>query len=228
MKLIDMTGWVMAEHGVPDSRATVLYRVDDVVSPCGSKSTMWQCRCECGKEFVTSGVNLRNGHTKSCGCYITEKLRASRTTHHETGSRLYHIWQGMKSRCYNPHNKRYKTYGARGIKVCDEWRDSYGRFMEWALKTGYDDSAKRGEYTIERKDTNSDYSPSNCTWLTIQEQASNKTTNINITANGVTHNMTEWADILGTTASTICQRLKRGWDEIEAVTVPIGSMRHGK
>ncbi len=228
MKFIDMTGWVMSEHGVSDSRITVLYRTDDFISPCGSRSTMWQCRCKCGKEFVTSGVYLRNGHTKSCGCYIAEKLRASRTTHHETGSRLYHIWQGMKSRCYNPHNKRYKTYGARGIKVCDEWRDSYAAFMEWALNTGYDDSARRGEYTIERKNTNGDYSPLNCTWLTIQEQASNKTSNVNITANGVTHNMTEWADILGTTASTICQRLKRGWNEVEAVTVPIGAIRHGK
>ena len=88
----------MSEHGVKDSRVTALYRIDDKVSPCGSKMTMWKCRCECGNEFVTSGVYLRNGHTKSCGCYIAEKLRESRVTHNKTGCRLYHIWQSMKSR----------------------------------------------------------------------------------------------------------------------------------
>ena len=223
-----MTGWVMSEHGVKDSRVTALYRIDDKVSPCGSKMTMWKCRCECGNEFVTSGVYLRNGHTKSCGCYIAEKLRESRVTHNKTGCRLYHIWQSMKSRCYNQNNKRYKTYGARGIKVCDEWRNSYDAFERWALQNGYNENAKRGEYTIERIDTNGDYSPLNCTWLTIQEQANNKTNNVNITVNGITRNITEWAGILGTTASTICQRLKRGWDEAEAVTTPMRAIRHEK
>ena len=78
MKLIDMTGWIMREHNVPNSHVTVLYRVDDFVSPCGSKSTMWKCRCDCGKEFVTSGVYLRNGHTKSCGCYNIDNLKKSK------------------------------------------------------------------------------------------------------------------------------------------------------
>lgn len=226
MKLIDMTGWIMREHNVPNSHVTVLYRVDDFVSPCGSKSTMWKCRCDCGKEFVTSGVYLRNGHTKSCGCYNIDNLKKSKAIHHETGSRLYCVWQGMKSRCYNPHNKRYNAYGVRGIKVCDEWRSSYESFKQWALSTGYGESAERGIYTIERKDTNGDYTPSNCTWLTIQEQASNKTTNINITVNGVTHNMTEWANILGTTPSTICHRLKAGWSKANAVTMPVRRIQH--
>lgn len=228
MKFIDMTGWVMSNHGVKDSRVTVLYRIEDKVSPCGSKTTMWKCRCECGNDFVTSGVYLRNGHTKSCGCYIAEKLRESRATHNKTGCRLYHIWQSMKSRCYNQNNKRYKTYGARGIKVCDEWYNSYEAFEKWAFQNGYNENAKRGEYTIERIDTNGDYSPSNCTWLTIQEQANNKTNNVNITVNGITRNITEWASILGTTASTICQRLKRGWDDVEAVTTPMKAIRHEK
>ena len=226
MKLIDMTGWIMREHNVPNSHVTVLYRVDDFVSPCGSKSTMWKCRCDCGKEFVTSGVYLRNGHTKSCGCYNIDNLKKSKAIHHETGSRLYCVWQGMKSRCYNPHNKRYNAYGVRGIKVCDGWRSSYESFKQWALSTGYGESAERGIYTIERKDTNGDYTPSNCTWLTIQEQASNKTTNINITVNGVTHNMTEWANILGTTPSTICHRLKAGWSKANAVTMPARRIQH--
>ena len=96
------------------------------------------------------------------------------------------------------------------------------------MQNGYNENAKRGEYTIERIDTNGDYSPLNCTWLTIQEQANNKTNNVNITVNGITRNITEWAGILGTTASTICQRLKRGWDEAEAVTTPMRAIRHEK
>lgn len=218
----------MREHGVEDSRITVLCRAEDFISPCGSRSTMWKCRCNCGKEFITSGVYLRNGHTKSCGCYNVENLIASRTKHHETGSRLYTIWNGMKSRCYNPHNKRYGSYGKRGIKVCDEWRNSYESFRDWALETGYDKDAQRGVCTIERKDINGDYCPQNCTWVTNQEQLKNKTTNVNITVNGITHNMTEWADIIGVSPSTIYQRLKSGWDEIEAVTIPARGKRHGK
>lgn len=74
-KFIDMTGWVMSEHGINDSRITVLKRVEDYISPKGYRVTQWECKCECGNIFVTSGNNLRDGTTKSCGCLQKEVAR---------------------------------------------------------------------------------------------------------------------------------------------------------
>jgi hypothetical protein len=69
-KFVDMTGWVMSEHGVPDSLLTVIRRADDYVSPSGARHTKWVCKCSCGnqKEIVSSSKMLRNGDIKSCGC----------------------------------------------------------------------------------------------------------------------------------------------------------------
>lgn len=74
-KFIDMTGWVMKEHGVPDSRITVLRRVDDYISPKGYHITQWECQCDCGNIFVSSGNNIKNGVAKSCGCLQREIAR---------------------------------------------------------------------------------------------------------------------------------------------------------
>ena len=73
-KLIDMTGWVMSEHGVPDSRLTVLQRVEDHVTSSGQRSPQWLCECSCceHKQIVARGANIRNGITKSCGCLQIE------------------------------------------------------------------------------------------------------------------------------------------------------------
>lgn len=95
-----------------------------------------------------------------------------------SNTRLYKIWGSMKGRCTTPSHTSFKNYGARGITVCQEWMDDFGAFREWAMATGYDETAPRGQYTLERKDTNGPYSPENCCWLTIQEQERNKRTNL--------------------------------------------------
>ena len=80
--------------------------------------------------------------------------------------RAYRIWQGMKKRCYNPKDHHYYIYGGRGIKVCDEWKNSSDAFLEWAYSHGYSD-----ELEIDRIDSNGDYCPENCQWITKSENA---------------------------------------------------------
>nr|DAI90237.1 MAG TPA: homing endonuclease [Caudoviricetes sp.] len=82
----------------------------------------------------------------------------------------------MKQRCTNSNHVKFNHYGGRGIKVCDEWlgKDGFKNFYEWAMANGYNPNAAYGECTIDRIDTNADYCPDNCRWITIQEQQRNR------------------------------------------------------
>ena len=157
-----------------------------------------------------SGSVNKNGDTR--GCFIT---------HGKSKTRLYNIWSDMKRRCYNPKNKRYNRYGGRGISVCDEWKDDFQAFYDWAI---YNDYAE--DLTIDRIDVNGNYEPNNCRWITWKEQQRNTSRNRFITVNGVTRTMTEWAEITGIHRDVIKDRLnKLHWTEEEAVTIP--TMRMG-
>lgn len=158
-----------------------------VVKDAGVKNgrTYSVCLCDCGNVVVVSNKNLRNGHTKSCGCYKNDivreigkvtgktnvygaqaKAHENNVSHGMSKTRLYRIWQQIKQRCYNEKSSSYKYYGGKGIKVCDLWKDDFEAFLEWAINNGYSDYL-----TIDRIDSSCDYEPRNCRWITQEENS---------------------------------------------------------
>lgn len=123
----------------------------------------WLCRCDCGKILPVYGRHLKSGNTMSCGCYHKIHNKEYSYKHGGSKTRLYTIWCDMKSRCNNLKERSYRWYGGKGIKVCEEWKD-FTKFREWALNNGYEENL-----TIDRIDSNKDYCPENCQWLTLKE-----------------------------------------------------------
>lgn len=182
-----------------------------------SGKAKWLCKCDCGNDIVVFATNLVRGLTHSCGCFNREVLSERSCTHHLSESRLYETWSGMKKRCYNANSKSFPAYGGRGIGVCNEWKDDFRTFYDWAMSNGYAD-----DLTIDRIDVNGNYSPENCRWVDKLTQANNCRTNHYLTFNGKTQSIAEWARELGVSDSLIRQRLlKLGWSVERALTTPV-------
>ena len=146
-------------------------------------------------------------------------------THGLSGTRLYRIYNNMKSRCYKPYATEYQEYGGRGITVCPEWLNrtsGFINFYNWSLQNGYSDTL-----TIDRIDNNKEYSPSNCRWVTRKLQNNNSRRTVKIEFMGETHSITEWAAIKKMNRNTLAKRLNNGWSIEDALTKTINT-KEGK
>lgn len=122
----------------------------------------------------------------------------------EMKNRLYSIYQGMTKRCYYPDNQNYKYYGGKGIVICNEWKSDFSAFKKWSLENGYQDNL-----TIDRINTNGNYEPSNCRWVSMKEQCNNRTSNHLITYKGKTQNLKQWCIELNLNYGIMESRINR-------------------
>lgn len=171
-----------------------------VLARCKSRGrhrTAWKCQCDCGNKTTVLSDNLKSGGVRSCGCV--------KGSHRLSGSPEYKIWAAMKARCNLPANSRYPDYGGRGISVCPRWEGSFEAFLA--------DMGRRPSlrHSIERKNNNGDYEPSNCCWLIVGRQQRNTRRNRHISCGGKTMILVEWSEFTGIKPGTIASRLRRGW-----------------
>jgi len=175
----------------------------------------WHCQCDCGNAAIIPQVSLLRSviPTRSCGCWGKERRRKASTTHGRHRTRIYRIWSNMRSRCENNSIPAFSRYGGRGIKVCDRWFT----FQNFLDDMGEPPTSK---HSIERRNNDGDYEPSNCRWATPTEQNNNKRSNHLLTHQGLTMSIAQWGQHLGFSRSTIPHRLDRGWSVERALTIP--------
>ncbi len=161
-----------------------------------NKRNAWKCICDCGNVVFTNTDKLKSGWVKSCGCLKAERIGNLNKKYKYSNKRLYSVYKAILDRIYNPESREYENYGGRGIKICDEWKEDFDKFAEWALSHGYDKDAERGKCTIDRIDTDGDYTPDNCRWVSNDVQQNNRRDCILIPFQGETKTMMEWSKTL--------------------------------
>lgn len=169
--------------------------------------TTVKCICDCGQICIKEYTFIKNNQIKTCGkCNLAliNSVHNRKDYHGKHNTRVYQSWRAMLNRCYNKNSVKYKNYGKRGIKVCEDWRNSFIVFYKWSIENGYNDNL-----TIDRIDVNGDYTPDNCRWVDTIVQANNKTNTVKIKYNDKLYTIYELATLLGTTRHVISGRYYR-------------------
>jgi hypothetical protein len=187
------------------------------------KKALWRCKCDCGNETIVCGSTMLKGETKSCGCITKENailLGEKNIKHGQRNAIIYHIWRGIKSRCFNKNDPCYEFYGKKGITVCEKWRNSFQAFYDWALANGYKEEtllSGKSKLSIDRIDNNGNYCPENCRWATYKEQARNRTNNLWVTYKNETLTLAEWCEKLKLPYDRTQRRLYKGMSFEKAI-----------
>lgn len=160
-------------------------------------------------------MSIRSENRQTRPAETREKLKLAATKHGGKGTRIYHVWKGIRYRCNSSGCHAFSNYGGRGIKMCQEW-DDFSAFREWAYSHGYDDSL-----TIERIDVDKGYSPDNCKWVTMREQAKNRQTTVWVEYEGVKYCLSDLARVCGLDYHALYWRIvTQGWPVEKAVRTP--------
>jgi hypothetical protein len=171
-------------------------------------------RCGCGREQVVQFGNIKSGRSRQCISCAKRDRPSNRRTHGEAlKTPEYFAWRGLRERCQKPENGSYERYGARGITVCERWlgRNGYANFLA-------DMGRRPGPgYSVDRKDNDGPYSPTNCRWSTRQEQMRNTSRSVRLTIGDETLSLPEWTERSEFAYHTIWRRLRAGWSPREAV-----------
>ena len=174
--------------------------------------------CDCGIKKEANLSRLRSGKILSCGCLVSERTIEVSTTHGLVHHPLYGKWCAMKERCNRPANKKYALYGGRGIKVCDEWQHDFKAFYDWSISHGW----KKG-LEIDRIDTDGNYCPSNCRYVSHKFNTNNKRNNHTVEYNGEKMSLTQAIEKsgCGLKYSIVFERIhKLGYSIGKALTMP--------
>jgi len=165
----------------------------------GYKNRRWICKCRCGSTTLRLYSGLRKHSLPSCGC--------ARGSHGMSGTRLYAIYITMIARCHNPKAIDYAYYGAKNVSVCESWKIDFLNFHKWSIENGYSD-----DLTIDRKDPNGNYEPTNCKWATMREQNTNKRSgNLpTVLIKDEEKTLSEWAHLTGISYDVVRKRFDRG------------------
>lgn len=192
------------------------YGVFEVVEKLNERTPdghqLWKIRCkECGREFIR-GSNLVKAPSKITYNCFHKRFNGQDVNYDNRwkNQRIKAIYYKIITRCYNEDNKDYRFYGAKGISVYQDWLDNPIHFEEWALANGYEDNL-----TIDRKNETKDYSPDNCRWITMEENARWKSTTNRIDVDGEIKSGQQWAKYLGFSQNVINTYIRKyGMDNV--------------
>ncbi len=169
------------------------------------------CLCDCGNTTVVTYSSVKSGNTKSCGC-MSSRVAARPTQYY--GTPTYAAWLAMKARCTCKKSEGWKYYGGKGICVCERWNHSFLNFLE--------DMGDRPQgFELDRIDSNGNYEPGNCRWVSKKQNSRNKSNNVFLEYEGVSRTVGEWAEIKGIKYITLYSRIfDYKWDICRALSEP--------
>lgn len=173
----------------------------------------WRCKCDCGNETIVIGSLLKRGTIKSCGCLLQQRRRRGNVKHNKYKSPEYSVYRSMLKRCYNKNNTNYRSYGAKGVTVCDRWNPKVGGCFENFLQDmGYRPSPDH-QLDKEAVDVNNTtYCPEYCRWVHKSINQRNKRV-ITVTYQGASILLADLARALDINYVTLRSRIKSGWPE---------------
>jgi len=208
MKKIDITA--IPKYG----RLTILKDNKEKILLSKNKQRYVDVLCDCGNKKVIRLNHITTGKTTSCGCYRNEKIKEASSSHQQSKTNLYKRWCKIKERCFNKKSNQYIRYGRRGITMCNEWKNDYTKFRDWALANGY-----KKELQIDRINNDGNYEPNNCRWTTSKINSNNKSNTLFITYRNKRLPLKDWCEQLNLNYKMVWERIKYGkWDINRAFT----------